>query len=245
MTQKIDKINRKNNVPGNGTIKDFPKMERPREKMGRNGVSSLSNAELLALLLGSGTRGVSALALAEQVLAADRSGLLFLNDCTPEELCRLPGIGPAKAAVIIAAVELGRRLGTTPRDEEIDVSSPEAVAALFMQNMRHLKKECFRILLLNVKNRIISIEEVSAGSLDSADAHPREVFALPLRRGAANIILVHNHPSGNPEPSPSDLDLTRRLVWAGRILGIGVLDHIVIGDGVFFSMKEDGALEAF
>lgn len=242
MTEKTNEIN---SIAGNGTIKAFPKMERPREKMGRNGVSSLSNAELLAILLGSGTRGVSALALAEQILSADSSGLLFLNDCTPEELCRLQGIGPAKAAVIIAAAELGRRLMTTPRNEEIDASSPEAVAALFMQNMRHLKKECFRVLLLNVKNRIISIEEVSAGTLNSADAHPREVFAAPLRRGAANVILVHNHPSGNPEPSAADLDLTRRLVWAGRILGIGVLDHIVIGDGMFVSMKMEGLLKDY
>lgn len=220
------------------TIKDLPEAERPRERLLEAGTSSLSNAELLAILLGSGSRGESALSLAERVLSADRSGLLFLNDCTPEELCGIDGIGPAKAAALIAAAELGRRL-TTPRPRQVSVSSPGEISAIFMPRMRHLKKECFKVLLLNVKNEIISIEDISTGSLMSSDAHPREVFMAPLRRGAANIILIHNHPSGSSKPSQTDVDLTQRLAWAGDIMGIHVLDHIIIGDGEYTSLKQE------
>ena len=221
------------------SMKDLPEAERPREKLFINGPASLSNAELLAILLGSGTRSQSAVALAERVLAADGSGILFLNDCTPEELCSIEGIGPAKSAALIASAELGRRLTTTPREKQANVSSPDDISKLFMQNMRYLKKECFKVLLLNVKNEIISIEDVSVGSLMSSDAHPREVFAAPLRRGAANVILVHNHPSGSSRPSQDDIDLTQRLSWAGDIMGIHVLDHIIIGDGEYTSMKRE------
>ena len=220
-------------------MKDLPATERPREKLFTNGAASLSNAELLAILLGSGTRSQSAVSLAERVLAADSSGILFLNDCTPEELCSIDGIGPAKSAALIAAAELGRRLTTTPREKQANVSSPDEISKLFMQNMRYLKKECFKVLLLNIKNEIISIEDVSTGSLMSSDAHPREVFAAPLRRGAANVILVHNHPSGNPKPSQDDIELTRRLSWAGDIMGIHVLDHIIIGDGEYTCLKRE------
>ena len=221
------------------SMKDLPEAERPREKLFINGPASLSNAELLAILLGSGTRSQSAVSLAERVLAADGSGILFLNDCTPEELCSIEGIGPAKSAALIASAGLGRRLTTTPREKQANVSSPDDISKLFMQNMRYLKKECFKVLLLNVKNEIISIEDVSVGSLMSSDAHPREVFAAPLRRGAANVILVHNHPSGSSRPSQDDIDLTQRLSWAGDIMGIHVLDHIIIGDGEYTSMKRE------
>lgn len=224
------------------SMKDLPETERPREKLIAKGAASLSNAELLAILLGSGTRSRSAVSLAESILAADTSGLLFLNDCTPEELCSIEGVGPAKAATIIASAELGRRLTTTPRSRQANVSSPDEISKLFMQSMRHLKKECFKVLLLNVKNEIISIEDVSIGSLMSSDAHPREVFAAPLRRGAANIILVHNHPSGSSRPSRDDVDLTQRLTWAGDIIGIHVLDHIIIGDGEYTSLKRERLL---
>ncbi len=221
------------------SMKDLPETERPREKLIAKGPASLSNAELLAILLGSGTRSRSAVSLAESVLAADSSGILFLNDCTPEELCSIDGIGPAKSATLIAAAELGRRLTTTPRQKTANISSPDEISKLFMQNMRYLKKECFKVLLLNVKNEIISIEDVSVGTLMNSDAHPREVFAAPLRRGAANVILVHNHPSGSSRPSQDDVDLTQRLSWAGDIIGIHVLDHIIIGDGEYTSMKRE------
>jgi DNA repair protein RadC len=235
MTNIQDNIKNTNHT----VLKSLPAMERPREKLNAYGASSLSNAELLAILLGTGTQGSSALSLAERILSADSSGMLFLNDCTPEELCRIEGVGPAKSAVLIAAAELGRRLTTAPRQRKINASMPEDIAALFMQKMRYLKKECFKVLLLNIKNEIISIEEISIGSLSCSEAHPREVFAPALRRGAANVILVHNHPSGSPEPSQTDIELTKRLIWAGKILGISVLDHIIIGDGIYTSMKRE------
>lgn len=172
----------------------------------------------------------------------DPSGLLFLRDCSPEELCAVDGIGAAKASVLLASAELGRRLMTTPAEKKLDVSSPDRAAAIFMENMRYLHKEHFRVLMLNVKNEIISSEDVSIGSIASSEAHPREVFSTPIRRGAANIILVHNHPSGNPEPSEADLKLTERLVEAGELLGVGVLDHIIIGDGKYVSLKSEGLM---
>lgn len=236
-------IQKKDEQKASVGIKNLPPSERPREKLFRNGAESLSNAEILALLLGSGTRRQSALALAEHILSVDPSGLRFLRECSPEELCRIDGVGPARAAVLLAASELGRRLGTMPGEKRVDVSDSYDVAALFMEDMRYLKKETFRVLLLNAKNEIIMIDEVSIGSLVMTDANPREVFFNPLRRGAASVILVHNHPSGNPEPSQSDLILTEKLSAAGDLLGIEVLDHIIIGDGRFFSMKGAGLFE--
>ena len=221
-------------------IKEMPLSERPREKLFEKGVSSLSNTELVAILLGSGTRERSAVELAARLLASDQSGILYISSASPEELCSIDGIGPAKASVLIAAAELGRRMMTAPRSRRISASSPDEVAALFMEEMRYLKKEHFKVLLLNVKNEMIASEDVSVGSISSSDAHPREVFSGAVRRGAASVILVHNHPSGSPEPSEADRLLTVRLAEAGKILGIQVLDHIVIGDGEYVSMKREG-----
>ena len=221
-------------------IREMPASERPREKLFEKGVSSLSNTDLVAILLGSGTREQSAVELAARLIASDPSGILHIGSASPEELCSIDGIGPAKASVLIAAAELGRRMMTTPRNRRVSASSPDEVAALFMEEMRYLKKEHFKVLLLNVRNEIISTEDVSIGSISSSDAHPREVFSGAVRRGAANIILVHNHPSGNPDPSESDIRLTGRLDQAGKIMGIQVLDHIIIGDGIYVSMKSEG-----
>ena len=218
-------------------IKELPEAERPRERLIRNGAGALSNSELLAILLGSGDRNASAVMLAERLLSAYSSGIRFLTECSPEELCSIKGVGPAKAAILMAAVELGRRIMTTSGTSRINIKSPDDVAALFMEKMRYLKKENFNVLLLNTKSEMIAVENVSVGSLSSAEAHPREVFSNALKRGAAGIILVHNHPSGNPEPSSADIKLTERLSEAGSILGIEVLDHIVIGDGIYVSMK--------
>lgn len=222
------------------TIKEMPESERPREKLFDKGVSSLSNTELVAILLGSGTREQSAVELAARLIASDQSGILHIGSASPEELCSIEGIGPAKASVLIAAAELGRRIMTAPRSRKVSASSPDEVASLFMEEMRYLKNEHFKVLLLNVKNEIITSEDVSIGSISSSDAHPREVFSSAIRRGAANVILVHNHPSGSPVPSESDRLLTERLSEAGRILGIQVLDHIIIGDGIYVSMKSEG-----
>ena len=224
------------------SIKDLPAEERPREWLLKRGASSLSNAELIAVLLGGGTAGSSAVNLAERILSMDAGGIRILNDCVPEELYRIDGVGPARAACLMAAAELGRRLHAEPKQKRINISSPGSIASLFMSDMRGLKKENFKVLLLNAKNEIIMTDDVSVGSLMSAPAHPREVFSNALRRGAASVILVHNHPSGNPAPSRDDFLLTERLVQAGDILGIHVLDHVIIGDGEYASMKELGGI---
>lgn len=221
-------------------IKDMPSCERPREKLIKHGAGSLSNAELIGLLLGSGTQDASAITLAERVISADPQGILFLRDCTPEELCAIEGIGPAKSAVLIGAAELGRRLATTAGQKRHKITTSQDVASLFMENMRHLKKEHLKVLLLNIKGEVIMTDNVSTGSISGSMAGPREVFANPVRRGAASVILVHNHPSGDPSPSEEDVKVTRELADAGRLLGIPVMDHVIIGDGEYVSLKQKG-----
>lgn len=220
------------------TIKELPATERPREKLLNYGAEFLSNPELLAILLGTGTRNASAVTLAHRILSMGSGGLPDLAECTPEELVKVGGIGQAKACQLIAALELGRRMATSPREKRVCAGSPKEVAALFMEEMRYLKKEKFKVLLLNNKNEIITIEDASVGILNSSLAHPREIFQGAVRKSAASVIVVHNHPSGDPLPSPDDVEVTKRLAEAGKILGIEVLDHLVIGDGVFVSMQE-------
>jgi DNA repair protein RadC len=169
-------------------------------------------------------------------------GINNLPECTVEDLACISGIGVAKACRITAAVELGKRLATNPKEKRVRVNSPRQVAELFMEDMRRLKQECFRVLMLNVKNEIMAIEEVSVGNINSSIADPREVFRPAIRRGSASVILAHNHPSGNPDPSDSDINSTKRLAAAGELLGIKVMDHIVIGDGTFVSMRQDKLL---
>jgi DNA repair protein RadC len=219
-------------------IKELPAGERPREKLISYGARTLSNTELLAILIGSGTKDSSAIMLANKLLVLDNSGISFLTECVPEELTDVKGIGSAKACQLIAAIELGKRIATKPKEKKINVNSPKEVAALFMEEMRYLKKEFFKVLLLNTKNEVMTIDEVSIGNLNSAIVHPREVFSKAIKKSASSIILVHNHPSGNPQPSREDIDLTERLIESGKILGIEVLDHLIIGDGIFISLKE-------
>ncbi|MDR0424545.1 MAG: DNA repair protein RadC [Clostridiales Family XIII bacterium] len=220
-------------------IKELPEFERPREKMRFMGAKRLSNSELLAILLGSGTRNMSATALADSILSMDKGGLAYLAECLPEELAALRGMGMAKSCKIAAAVELGKRIATAPRRKKVDIGRPDDISALFMEEMRYLKNECFRILLLNIKNEIISIEEVTEGNINTSVIDPREVFRPAIKKGAAYILMVHNHPSGNPTPSTADVDVTLRLCESGELLGIRVLDHIVIGNGVYVSMRRE------
>ncbi len=222
-------------------IRDLPLEERPREKLAALGAGALSNAELLAILLRAGSKNESAVQMATRILTRVGS-LRNLPDLSLEELQENKGIGPDKAVTIKAALELGSRLATTPRQLADSITTPAQAAELFMEELRYKKKEYFKILLLNTKNHVISREEISVGSLSASIVHPREIFNLPLRKSAASIILFHNHPSGDPSPSQQDLEVTRRLVDAGNILGVVVRDHIVIGDGCFFSFREKGLL---
>ena len=219
-------------------IRELPTEERPREKLISLGSSVVSNAELLAILIGTGTKDRSALDLAASLLAAEEDGLGNLAGSTQEEICRISGMGITKACRIIAAFELGRRLATRPLPGRVLITSPDSIADLFMEEMRYYRKEFFQVLLLNSKGEIISIEKSSVGDLSSTIVHPREIFSGAVRRSAAAVVFVHNHPSGNPEPSGEDQEVTLRLIEAGKILGIRVLDHIIIGDGIYVSFRQ-------
>ncbi|MBQ4468470.1 MAG: DNA repair protein RadC [Firmicutes bacterium] len=220
-------------------IKNLPPEERPIEKLLAHGKESLSNSELLAVILGSGFGDMSAIELAENILAL-KDGIRGLTELSPDDLMKIPGIGPRKAASVISALELGRRVSTAPRSKKYRVKSPDNMAEYFMEDMRYLKKEFFKVLLLNVKLEVIGLETVSVGELAGAPVHPRESFEPAIRKGAAAVCFVHNHPSGDPHPSKDDLEITKRLTECGDILGIRVLDHIIIGDGVYTSLKEEG-----
>ena len=223
-------------------IKSLPKEERPVEKSFSKGIESLSNGELLALLIHSGTREKSAMALAEEVLAKDESGISYLRESTPEELMSIHGIGRSKAARIMAAVELGKRIAAKPAKEVNKIESDEDIAQMFMEELRYKKKEFFKTLLLVSKGGVISAETVSVGELTSTLVHPREVFNQAVKKSAAAIVFVHNHPSGDPSPSKEDFATTERLVMCGNILGIKVLDHLIIGDGRYISMRSMGKI---
>lgn len=163
-----------------------------------------------------------------------------LAESTPEELKEIPGIGPARARQLHAIFQLGRSSMTHRRPESIMITSPEEAAAVLMPRLRHRDREVFETILLNTKHRIITIDTVSVGTLSSVAVHPREVFRPAIRRLTAAVILAHNHPSGDPSPSPEDVALTKRLMQAGHILGINVLDHIIIGDGRWISLRAEG-----
>ena len=224
---------------GHATIKNLPEEERPRERLARHGASVLSNAELLAILLRTGTKEESAISLAHRILVQEQ-GLRYLADSNVEQLSAINGIGKAKAAQIKAAIELGKRLAAFEPGADKPLKCPQDVAGLLMEEMRYLKKEHMKLVLLNVKCNLISVEEISVGSLNASIVHPREVFNPAIRKSSASIIMVHNHPSGDPSPSSEDISITARIAKAGKLIGIELVDHIIIGDGKYVSMKEKG-----
>lgn len=223
-------------------IRDMPGNERPREKLLEYGAQYLSNSELLAILIRTGTKEKSAITLAQEILAKEKRGLYFLAQVLPEELAEISGIGQAKACQILAALELGKRVAARPPESRDCITGPESVALMFMQEMRDLNKENFKLLILNCKGEIISNESIAVGDLTSAIVHPREVFSSAVRKSAKAVILVHNHPSGSTIPSKEDIHMTQRLKEAGEILGIDVLDHIIIGDGQWLSFNQKNML---
>ncbi len=222
-------------------LRDLPREERPRERMLRSGAEALSHAELLAILLVTGTRQESALMVAQRLLG-QTDGLRKLADMEIEELIGIKGIGPAKAVQLKAAIELGRRMAASRVGDRVIIRSPRDAAELLAEQLRYLQKEHFVCLFLNTKNQVIAQETLSIGSLNASIVHPREVFRAAIKYGSASIVCAHNHPSGDPAPSPEDIAITKRLVESGRIVGIDVLDHIVVGDGHFISLKEQGMM---
>ena len=224
-------------------IKEMPLSERPREKLIADGPGSLSNRELLAILIGSGTRERTALSIADELLCMDSRGLKSLSECTVSDLSGVKGIGTAKACVLVSAIELGKRISSGSVYEEKKISAVGDVVDVFMEKMRYLKKEYFNALLLNSKGGIICEETVSIGDLHTSIVHPREAFQAAVNRGAAAVVFVHNHPSGDPTPSSEDINVTKRLIMAGNVMGISVFDHIIIGDGTYVSLNEKGYIE--
>ncbi|MFW6237727.1 MAG: RadC family protein [Halanaerobiales bacterium] len=221
------------------TIKELPENERPREKLLKNGTENLSNAELIALIIRTGNRERTAVELAQDILN-HFGGLKSLVDLSVEEIQQIKGVGKAKAAEILAVVELYKRLSVSNKESRVVVNGPQDAANLVQPELRYLKQEVFRLVLLDVKNQVISVPQISKGGLNSSIVHPREVFRRAIKRSSAAIILAHNHPSGIPDPSSEDIEITRNLIEAGQIVGIEVLDHIIIGNSNFISMKQEG-----
>jgi DNA repair protein RadC len=222
-------------------IRDFPQDERPRERFIQNGPASLSNHELIAILLRTGTKDEGVLQLSNRLLT-NFEGLRLLKDATLEEMTEIKGIGQAKAIQILAAVEIGRRITNLNYTDRYVIRSPEDGANYVMNDMRFLSQEHFVCLYLNTKNQVLHKQTIFIGSLNASIVHPREVFREALKRSAASIICLHNHPSGDPAPSREDIEVTKRLVECGKMIGIDVLDHLIIGENKFVSLKEKGYL---
>ncbi len=239
MTRHIKKVSEPSAY--HSTISDWPIEERPREKLMRGGPQALSDAETLAILLRSGTGRITAVDLAKTLLRGFRS-LENLACRSYQELQHYKGVGAAKAVGIVAAFELGRRAATDRREEKPRINSPDDVVRRYQPMMRDRKQEEFKVLLLDSANHLLRDATVSTGILNSSLVHPREVFRPAILEPAASVILLHNHPSGNPEPSSEDLQITHQLIDAGRIIGIPVHDHIIIAIDKYASFAERGLL---
>jgi DNA repair protein RadC len=220
-------------------ISDMPSDERPREKLAKHGAEALSNSELLAILLRTGSRSKSAIDISRELLSKSEKGIAGLPDLSMEELCSIGGIGMSKATQVKAALELSKRISRAEFSGVIEVRGPGKVADLFIEEFKYLKIEKFAVVFLDTKNQIMSWEVISVGSLNASIVHPREVFNKAIKKSAASVILVHNHPSGKTNPSREDIDITNRLIEAGKIVGINVLDHIIVGHNCYYSFKEE------
>lgn len=222
-------------------IKDLPEHERPRERLAAAGAPALSNAELIAILLRTGAVKQTAVEMAGELLARFGS-LEELAATDVATLASVKGVGKAKACQIAAAFELGRRVSTHRDGRRPVIDKPDKLVALLIEELAGLKQETFRVALLSAKNELLRVANVSEGTLSGSLVHPRETFRAAIAEGCYSVILVHNHPSGDPEPSPEDIKITRSLADAGRILGIRVLDHIIIARSGFRSLRDMGII---
>jgi DNA repair protein RadC len=222
-------------------MREMPHEERPRERLAQLGAEALSNAELLAVLFRTGTREVGAVALAERVIQYF-GGLRGLSRASIDELMQVPGLGSVKSIEVKAALELGKRLAAHTEHDRPRVRSAQDLADLLMIRYKDCETEQFKCVLLNTKNEVLRVVDVSSGGLDATMALPRDVFRQAVREGAPALAVTHNHPSGDPEPSRDDVALTKRLSESAALLGLRLLDHIVFGDGRYVSFKERGLL---
>jgi DNA repair protein RadC len=220
-----------------GGLATLPVADRPRERLLRLGPAALGDHELVAVLLGTGVRARDALTIAAHVLS-QTEGLAGLARCAPERLARLRGVGTSRALRLVAALELGRRVLAGPRLPRPRLSTPTAVAAFLLPDHGGYREERFGVLLLDTKHRVVRVVMLAQGTLNASLVHPREVFRAAAEHSAAAVVLFHNHPSGDPSPSVDDLQLTRRLVDAGELMGIAVIDHVVLGDGCWHSVRD-------
>lgn len=206
------------------------------------GAQALSDAELLAVLIKTGTKNLQSIEVAIKVLQLNKyeKGLSGLYNLSIEQLNTVEGIGKIKAIQIMAMLELAQRLSKQQAIKGFNISSPASVAKIYMQQMRYLKQEHFKVVYFDIKNKLLGDKDITIGTINTTIVHPREVFSQAVKISAASIIVLHNHPSGDPEPSKEDIQVTRRLLESGKILGIDLLDHIIIGDGVYLSLKEKG-----
>lgn len=221
-------------------IQNLPESERPRERLLKHGPEALSTAELIAVILGSGTRGVSVLDLA-QGLISHFGTLQKLSEATVEELCQMKGMGRAKAIQLRAAISLGLRTGRIVAEEKYRIRSPQHAYQFVKEELEKEKREVFLALLLDVKGCVIGRHVVSIGTLSNSLVHPREAFYPAIRHKASSVVLAHNHPSGDPTPSPDDISTTQRLVEAGKMIGIPVQDHLIVGANSFVSLRQKDA----
>ncbi len=225
-------------------IKQIYKEDRPYEKCVEYGASILSNAELLAVLLRTGTKGSSALDLAQHLLGTEcgDDGILNIHSFTLEKLKAIKGIGTVKAVQILCLSELAKRLAKANAKEGLVFNRPPTIARYYMEDMRHQKQENLKLLMLNTKSKLLGEKEISKGTVNAAIVSPREIFIESLEKKAVAIILIHNHPSGDPSPSENDVLLTKRIQEAGKLIGIELLDHIIIGNNCYISFAEEKLL---
>ena len=226
------------------TVKELPCFERPDEKMEKYGPKLLTDAELLAIIIRTGTKESRSVELATQILKKPKEtpGLLGLKNLSLPQLMDIKGVGKVKALQILAIGELSRRIAKTSISKGEMFSDPEMIARYYMEDMRHLKTEEVILIMMNSKNQIIKDEVISKGTVNSSILSPREVFLLALEYHAVHIILLHNHPSGDPTPSKEDLRMTAKIAEAGKLIGILLMDHLIIGDNKYISLKERGVL---
>ena len=232
----------------NNGMKHMIEEERPYEKCDRFGAGSLTDIELLAVMLRTGTKGESALDLARKLLYPEHGmpnkGETHLQSWTKEELMKIHGIGKVKAIQILCLCELSKRLSRLSARSELDFSKPGTIAEYYMEDMRHRNQEHIKLLMLNGRSRLIGESEISKGTINMSVISPREIFLEALQKGAVYIIVLHNHPSGDPTPSREDMLITKRIREAGFILGIELLDHIIIGDNCYVSFVQEGLLQS-
>ena len=230
------------------TIKDLPLEDRPQEKLFRYGPETLSNAELLALIIRTGNKKHTSVELAQSVLNEASRGkntdnsFLNLKKLSPQELMEIPGIGESKAAMIVAALSISERMELKSNYVSRKIQCPEDAAEILMNSMKYLDRETFKIIILNTKKEVMAIRTVSTGTVNATIVHPRDVFNIALKELAHTIILTHNHPTGDPNPSPEDINITNTLKEAGEIMKVQVIDHIIIGNDRYYSFLENNLI---